>query len=71
MNENQNLEQKLADLEADLVAQFQSKIAASTSGLLNHEDLSKEVSSLMSEMARLTQAESQKIDEANKMTYIT
>ena len=71
MNENQNLEQKLADLEADLVEQFQNRIAASTNGFISHEDLNEQVRSLRSEITRVTQTESKKTDEANKLAYIT
>ena len=71
MNENQNLEQKLADLEADLVEQFQNKISASTNGFISHEDLNEQVRSLRSEITRVTQTESKKTDEANKLAYIT
>ena len=54
MNENQNLEQKLADLEADLVEQFQNRIAATTNGFISHEDLNEQVVSLRSEITRVT-----------------
>ena len=58
-------------MEADLVEQFQNKIAASTNGFISHEDLNEEVKSLRSEMTRMTQTESKKLEEANKLAYVT